>query len=292
MRNSFSKQEKKEKNEPVWSRVSECGDTKSRSVRRMRDHPPRPRSNSIQASKPATQWTQTTDDQKPNFALATNVRCGNGWKRKYLRFEQIVDAERRRPVPIDAVVHARVHHEPLAEALIRVGMHVGVVERRVHLAAVAAGEREREPRRSDGTSPRSSRATRGMFGRNLPIALPAGAVALARPDSASVRASRYVALPESSRPVTEQRRSRRATSSTPRARTWSTFERYEYSVGEPGTSGRNCEMIASCTSSWNSDELRAARDRTGARRAARRRASLSGLRFGSGDVNVAPVETS
>src|SRR5690242_718683 len=52
----------------------------------------------------------------------------------------------------------------------------------------------------------------------------------------------------------------------------------------------NCEMIASCTSSWNSESCTLPRSN---RRSARSSAevTLSGLRFGSGDESVWPVET-
>ena len=50
-------------------------------------------------------------------------------------------------------------------------------------------------------------------------------------------------------------------------------------------------MIASCTSSWNSESCTLPRSN---RRSARSSdaSTLSGLRFGSGDVNVVPVDTS
>src|SRR5262245_33661254 len=66
---------------------------------------------------------------------------------------------------------------------------------------------------------------------------------------------------------------------------------YEYSVGDPGTSGRNCETIASCTSSWKSASCTRARSKARSILSSVAR-SLSGLRLGSGEVKVVPVDTS
>ena len=90
----------------------------------------------------------------------------------------------------------RIGHEPRRETLIRVRVHVRVVERRVHHVAVSARDRECQPLLPSGRYVAEKVARRfGMLGSCLPIAACAGAVALARPDSASVFAFVYVALP-------------------------------------------------------------------------------------------------
>src|SRR4030095_1262923 len=129
-----------------------------------------------------------------------------------------------------------------------------------------------------------------MLGSCFPIAAPSGAVALARPDNSSVFAPVYVALPWSSRPRMN-RSFEPNTNSTPCDRTWSTFDKYEYSCVDPGASGRNCEMMASWISSWNIATWRSARSDFRSTRNSVASTS-SGLRSGFGDVNVVPVDTS
>src|SRR3954462_4990750 len=81
---------------------------------------------------------------KPELRAHHERALWEGVEEEVLAIEQIVDAGRHRPACIHAIVCTRVHYEPFTEPLIRFRIPLGLIERRLELAAVPPGERERE----------------------------------------------------------------------------------------------------------------------------------------------------